>query len=152
VVCQAGSCAFDAITAYSFIVGGISGVGSSGQVHLVNALPFDQINFLGELPGTVTPSLPGWRSDRPFVMSLTDSTGTALIDEFTLPTSVNLAHFDSSQGGVEFGSTRWFLGFSRISDGQFAFVNGTVPVPDMLWPTIAGFIGIACLYRAQVPT
>jgi hypothetical protein len=145
LVCQPAQCAFNAITGFSFKAGGITGVGSSGQVHLMNLhpgfTPFDEIAFLGK--GTVTPSLSGWRFDREFVLSLIDSTGNALIDEFTLPTSVNVAHFDPSTNGIDFGSTRWFLGFSRSSDGQFAFVNGSVPEPDLLWLTLVGLVGIA---------
>jgi hypothetical protein len=125
--CQPGFCAFDAVTGYTFTVGGTSGVGSRGRVDLDTLGPSHTISFLAELPGAITPGLPGWTSDREFVVSLTDSTGTRLIDQFTLPTTVNLADFDSN---------RWFLGFSRTSDGQFAFVNGTVPVPDMFWPTL----------------
>jgi hypothetical protein len=94
--------------------------------------PDDNIHFVGV--GTVTPILPGFTFDRAFVVDLTDSSGTALSTQLTLPTSVNVADFDSN---------RWFVGVSRISDGQFAFVNGSLPVPDTLWPTLAGLVAIA---------
>jgi len=130
VVCQAFFCSFNAITAFSYTVGDISGDGSSGRVDLQTfGIPQrDEIDFL--VP--VTTSLPGFLSDREFVVSLTDSTGTRL-NNFMLPTSVNVADYDSN---------RWFVGFSRVSDGQFAFVNGSVAEPNMLWPTlvIIGFI------------
>jgi hypothetical protein len=130
--CEPFICGFDAVTAFSFTVGNTSGVGSSGQVQVVGEdVPYDAISFLGG--GTVTPNLPGFIFDREFAISLTDSTGAALSSKSTLPTSVNLADFDS---------TRWFAGFSRSSDGQFAFVNGSVPIPDMLWPTLILMVGI----------
>jgi hypothetical protein len=129
-VCQPDFCAFNAITAFSYKVGDFIGGGSGGRVDLQTfGIPKrDEIDFL--VP--VTSSLPGFRSDREFVVSLTDSTGTRL-NNLTLPTTVNVADYDSN---------RWFVGFSRISDGQFAFVNGSVPIPDMLWPTLTLMVGI----------
>jgi len=130
VVCQAFFCSFTAITAFSYTVGDFSGGGSNGRVDLQTfGVPQrDEIDFL--VP--VTTSLPGFLSDREFVVSLTDSTGTRL-NNLTLPTRVNVSDYDSS---------RWFVGFSRVSDGQFAFVNGSVPEPNMLWPTIVVMVGV----------
>jgi hypothetical protein len=140
-VCQAVFCAFDAITAFSYTVGDFGAVGSSGRIELqtFGILQRDEIDFLGV--GTVTPTLPGWRSDREFVVSLTDSTGTRL-NNLTLPNSVNVADYDSN---------RWFVGFSRISDGQFAFVNGTVPIPNMLWPTLILMVGMFLFVEHGAP-
>jgi hypothetical protein len=133
--CHPAQCGFLATTAYSSTVGGFSGVGSSGQVLLINSYPFfapsDVIAVEGT--GTVTPSLPGWNSDRAFTVELTDSTGKAIKNEFTLPTKLKVSDFDSN---------RWYLGFSRVSDGQFAFVSGTVPIPHMFWPTLIVMVGI----------